>query len=95
MGKLIEGGGSHLLAHSPNASNSPVQIRLKPEEAWNSSQVSYGGDGTQALKPSLLPPKVYVSRKLELGAQLGLELGPSDVRPKGRLNCCTKCCPHS
>lgn len=51
--------------------------RTKPE-ARNSVQAS-NVSGTRMLDPSLLPPRVCITRELESGAELGLHPKDSDT----------------
>lgn len=77
------------LVHSPVS----VATRAGPGQSQE-TQVSHMVADTQALLP-LLPPRVHIIKRLELGTEPGLapRHRTGGGHPEQFLNCCTKCLP--
>lgn len=77
-----------LWVHSPHAAQH-LWLKLRPQpRAGHSTQVSHMSRRTYLLKPLLLPPRIYMSRKLLSGAG-AVNWTLYSKTGKRRLNCST------
>lgn len=74
-----ERGILHLVVHSPKACNSQGWAKSKPGLKLNPS-FQHGWQRPKYLSHHLLPPRICISRKLELEVELGLEPWHSDMQ---------------